>query len=274
MPDEPRPQAPPPAAAEPLLEEAVELAQRAGRLTLEWFRPSVEVDFKADGSPVTEADRAAERLLRRELAERRPHDAVVGEEYGSSGGGSGLTWFIDPIDGTQSFVRGVPLFATLLAAEDAHGPAAGVIYLPALDQTVAAGRGLGCRLDGRPAGVSGRSALEGSVLCTSSFDLIPEEAARRLHRSPLILRGWGDAYGYALAAAGRVEAMYDPAVKPWDTAPMAVIIPEAGGVFTDASGRPGFRSGTALATNGLLHEEILRAVAGPDAETEADADAS
>ena len=253
---------PAPAAPESLLEEAVEMARRAGRLTLDWFRPSVEVEIKADGSPVTEADRAAELLLRRELAERHPGDAVVGEEMGASGGGTGRTWFIDPIDGTQSFVRGVPLFATLLALEDVHGPAAGVIYLPALDETVAAGRGRGCFLNGRPAEVSGRSSLEGSVLCTSGYDLIPEDAAARLHRSPLTLRGWGDAYGYALVAAGRVEAMYDPVVNPWDIAPMAVIVPEAGGVFTDCSGAPGFRSGTGLATNGRLHGEILEIVAG------------
>ena len=253
-----------PEVSESLLEEAAELARRAGQLTLEWYSPTVEVVTKRDGSPVTAADRAAELLLRSELAERYPHDAIMGEEHGYSSGSSGRTWFIDPIDGTQSFIRGVPLFATLLALEDAHGVAVGVIDLPALDETVMAGRGLGCFLNGRATTVGHRSELEGSVLCTSSFDLIPEDTARRLQRSSVILRGWGDAYGYALVAGGRVEAMLDPVVKPWDIAPMAVIIPEAGGTFTDCNGRQDIRSGTGLATNGLLHDEILSMIAGSD----------
>lgn len=250
--------------AESLLEEAAELARRAGRLTLEWYSPAVEVITKGDGSPVTAADRAAEQLLRNELVERYPRDAIMGEEHGYSGGTSGRTWFIDPIDGTQSFIRGVPLFATLLALEDTHGVAVGVIDLPALGETVMAGRGLGCFLNGRPLAVGDRTDLAGSVLCTSSYDLIPEDVASRLHSNSLILRGWGDAYGYALVAGGRVEAMLDPVVSPWDVAPMAVIIPEAGGTFTDCAGRSDFRSGSGLATNGALHDEILSTIADPD----------
>ena len=250
-----------PPVSESLLEEATELAQRAGHLTLDWYRPSVEVEIKGDGSPVTEADRAAEQLLRSEIAARYPGDVIIGEELGHSGGDSGRTWYIDPIDGTQSFVRGVPLFATLLALEDAHGIAVGVIDLPALGETVTAGRGLGCFLNGHPISVSNRTDVAGSVLCTSGYDLIPNDVAARLHRSPLILRGWGDAYGYALVAGGRIEAMLDPVVRSWDVAPMAVIIPEAGGTFTDCTGAPDFRSGTGLATNGQLHDEILELVA-------------
>ena len=253
-----------PVVAESLLEEAAELARRAGRLTLEWYSPAVEVVTKGDGSPVTAADRAAEQLLRDELVERYPDDAIMGEEHGYSGGASGRTWFIDPIDGTQSFIRGVPLFATLLALEDAHGVAVGVIDLPALGETVMAGRGLGCFLNDRAISVGDRSRLEGSVMCTSGYDLIPAGVASRLHSSPLILRGWGDAYGYALVAGGRIEAMLDPVVKPWDVAPMAVIIPEAGGTFTDCNGEHDFRSGSGLATNGALHDEILSIVAGSD----------
>ena len=253
-----------PAVPESLLEEAAELARRAGRLTLEWYSTTVDVVTKEDGSPVTAADRAAEQLLRSELGRRHPNDAILGEEHGYSAGASGRTWFIDPIDGTQSFIRGVPLFATLLALEDAHGVAVGVIDLPALGKTVMAGRGLGCYLNEQAITVGDRSELEGSVLCTSGYDLIPEEVANRLHGSSLILRGWGDAYGYALVAGGRIEAMLDPVVKPWDVAPMAVIIPEAGGTFTDCKGGPGFRSGTGLATNGVLHDEMLSLVAGHD----------
>ena len=259
-----------PATQESLLEEAVELARRAGRLTLKWYDPAVEVVTKGDGSPVTAADRAAEQLLRSELLERYPNDAILGEEHGFSGGSSGRTWFIDPIDGTQSFIRGVPLFATLLALEDAHGVAVGVIDLPALGETVMAGRGLGCFLNGHPVTVGDRTDLAGSVLCTSSYDLIPEDVADRLHTHSLILRGWGDAYGYALVAGGRIEAMLDPVVNPWDVAPMAVIIPEAGGTFTDCAGKPDFRSGTGLATNGALHDEFLAIIAGPVQDSKMD----
>ena len=254
-----------PPVSESLLDEAVDLARQAGRLTLRWYKPTVDVVTKDDGSPVTEADRSAERLLRNALLDRFPRDSVVGEEFGDSHGDSGRTWFIDPIDGTQSFVRGVPLFATLLALEDHHGVAIGVIDLPALGETVKAGRGLGCFLNDRAIAVSGRTSLEGSVLCTSGFDLLPIDMAAQLHRSPLALRGWGDAFGYALVASGRAEAMLDPVVKPWDIAPMGVIINEAGGRFTDLSGRDGFRSGNGLATNGALHEEVLRLVSGPEA---------
>ncbi len=259
-----------PPASESLLEQAADLARRAGRLTLDWFRPSVEVITKGDGSPVTAADRAAEQLLRTELAGRYPGDAIVGEELGYTSGSSGRTWFIDPIDGTQSFVRGVPLFATLLALEDAHGVAVGVIDLPALGETVMAGRGLGCYLNGRRVSVGDRQEVDGSVLCTSSYDLMSPELVERLNSRSLILRGWGDAYGYALVAAGRVEAMLDPVVNPWDVAPMAVIIPEAGGRFTDCSGRPSFRSGTGLATNGRLHDKILSIIAGPESGSPTD----
>lgn len=252
-----------PPVPESLVEEAAYLARRAGSLTLKWYESTAEVTAKGDGSPVTEADRAAERLLRDSLAERYPRDSVVGEEYGNTPGYTGRTWYIDPIDGTQSFIRGVPLFATLLALEDVHGMAVGVIDLPALGKTVAAGRGVGCFLNDRAIKVSNRTTLAGSVLCVSGFDLIPEDITGRLHGSPLILRGWGDAYGYVLVAEGQIEAMFDPVVKPWDIAPMAVIIPEAGGRFTDTGGGSRIDTGTGLASNGTLHDQLLSIVTGP-----------
>lgn len=246
-----------PQVAESLVEESAELARRAGALTLNWFqRAALRVESKTDGSPVTEADRSAELFLRTQLAERFPEDGIVGEEHGASPGRSGRTWFIDPIDGTESFIRRIPLYSTLLALLDEHGMAAGVINLPALGRTVAAGRGRGCFLDGTRTRVSERAGLEGAMLTTTGFDLLRGETAERLHRSPLKIRGWGDAYGYALVAAGMAEAMYDPIAAPWDLAPMEVIIPEAGGVFTDRNGVSDFRAGSGLATNGLLHPQI------------------
>ena len=254
-----------PPVDESLLSQAVHLAKLAGQVTMRWYDGSPEVMVKEDGSPVTEADRAAERLLRTELVRHFPEDGVVGEEYADTGGSSGRTWFIDPIDGTQSFIRGVPLFATLLALEAEHGVAVGVIDLPALGETMAAGRGRGCYLNERAVSVRRRADLEGAALCTSGFDLLPVDMAERLHAGPMILRGWGDAYGYSLVASGRVDAMLDPIVNPWDVAPMAVILPEAGGMFTDLSGELSFRSGTGLATNGELHDAVLHLVTGRSA---------
>ena len=255
-----RPGGPP--VEESLLSQAVHLARQAGQLTLGWYDGTTEVMVKGDGSPVTEADRAAEQFLRTELSQRFPEDGIVGEEFDDTAGSSGRTWFIDPIDGTQSFIRRVPLFATLLALEDEHGAAVGVIDLPALGETVAAGRGRGCYLNERAVSVRRRSDLDGAAMCTSGFDLLPQDMAERLHAGPMILRGWGDAYGYSLVASGRVDAMLDPIVSPWDVAPMAVILPEAGGRFTDLSGHPSFRSGTGLATNGDLHDAVLELVTG------------
>lgn len=250
-----------PPVEESLVEEAAEMARQAGALTLNWFRQAtLTVEAKRDGSPVTEADRSAERFLRTKLAERRPADGIVGEEHGTTEGRNGKTWFIDPIDGTESFIRRIPLYATLLALRDEYGPAVGVINLPALGHTVAAGRGRGCFLDGSPARVSDRSQLEGAMFTTTGFNLLRGEVAERLHRSPMQIRGWGDAYGYSLVAAGMAEAMYDPIAAPWDLAPMAVIIPEAGGIFTDRNGVPDFGAGSGLASNGLLHGRLLELV--------------
>ena len=250
-----------PPVEESLVEEAAEMARQAGALTLNWFRQAtLTVEAKRDGSPVTEADRSAESFLRTKLADRRPADGIVGEEHGTTEGRNGKTWFIDPIDGTESFIRRIPLYATLLALRDEYGPAVGVINLPALGHTVAAGRGRGCFLDGSPARVSDRSQLEGAMFTTTGFNLLRGEVAERLHRSPMQIRGWGDAYGYSLVAAGMAEAMYDPIAAPWDLAPMAVIIPEAGGIFTDRNGVPDFGAGSGLASNGLLHGRLLELV--------------
>ena len=248
-----------------LLDDVVALARAAGDATLEWFqRANLDVDAKEDGSPVTEADRAAERMIRETLADRYPTDTVVGEEEGITEGSSERRWIIDPIDGTQAFVRGVPLYSTLVAVEDADGVVAGAIHLPALRETVFAGRGLGCFHNGGRTSVSSVADLEEFVFSASGYGYFPKEMLDRLHASPMRLRTWGDAYGYALVATGRIEAMADPVVDVWDLAPMMVIIPEAGGVFSDLDGRHTHTSGHALATNGLRHDEVLRIVTGDD----------
>ncbi len=245
-----------------LLSVAVELAEQAGALALRWFRsPGLTVATKGDGSPVTQADREAERLVRREIGRRFPDDTILGEEEGLAEGTSARRWILDPIDGTLAFSRGVPTFSTLLALHDEHGPAIGVIVLPALGETVAAGRGLGCSSNGVPVHVSDRDEVRGSTLSTSGFDHWPEPALVAVKRAGWRLRTWGDGWGYALVATGRIDAMVDPEVSPWDLAPMPVILAEAGGRFTAADGRARFDGGSGVATNGRLHGALLAQLA-------------
>ena len=250
------PQAAPSAAPE-LLDEAVELTREAGRLTLRWFNDhDLSVNRKDDGSPVTEADKAAESFLRDALAQRFPDDAVIGEEFPEVEGTSGRTWIIDPIDGTRSFVRGVPLFTTLLAMLDEHGPAIGIAAVPALDEAVWAGRHLGCFHNGRRCQASPQTDLSQSYLMTSGIEWWPNGTFARVSQTGARLRTWGDGYGYVLVATGRAEAMIDPGLNLWDIAPMLTIIPEAGGQITQWNATDTPSAGDWLATNGNFHEEL------------------
>ncbi|MGH9246084.1 MAG: inositol monophosphatase family protein [Acidimicrobiales bacterium] len=234
------------------------LAREAGATTLRWFRSAgLAITDKSDGTPVTAADREAERLVRDRLADTYPDDAVVGEEEGDRPGTSGRRWIVDPIDGTKAFVHGVPLYSTLLAVEDEHGPAVGVIELPALGETVWAGRGLGCFVNGEPVRVSDRSEVLGAYVMTSGIDCWPAGLLDAVQRAGAVVRTWGDGYGYALVATGRVEAMVDPVVATWDVAAMPVILGEAGGFFTDFDGVTRIDGGSGVATNGRLHAALL-----------------
>ncbi len=241
-----------------LVDDIAELVRAAGEVTLRWFRrEDLTVDRKGDGSPITAADRAAERFLREEIEKRFPEDSIVGEEEGDRRGTSGRTWVIDPIDGTKAFTQGVPLYTNLLALEDQHGPLVGVINVPALGETVAAGRGAGCTLNGEPCHVSDRADLSGAYLTTSGFGVWPAAGLMSVYESEMHLRTWGDGYGYVLVATGRAEAMFDPIANHWDLAPMPVIISEAGGRFSDLRGDVTALGGSGLATNGVLHDDIL-----------------
>jgi histidinol phosphatase-like enzyme (inositol monophosphatase family) len=257
-----RPTPAPPLSSPELLEEAVGLTRRAGELTLGYFRSSgLAVEHKKDGSPVTLADRQAERLIREELELRHPGDGIVGEEEGVKPSETGRRWFVDPIDGTLAFTHGVGLYVNLLAMEDEHGIALGVINAPALGETVYAARGLGCWWNGLRAHVSERDQLTGSYLSTSAFDNWEEAPMLALKRAGVQLRTWADGYGYALVATGRVDAMTDMEAESYDIAPMPVILSEAGGRFTDLGGVPRFDGGSALASNGRLHGELLALLA-------------
>ena len=249
-----------------LLEEAVGWARAAGELTLAWFRSAeLGVDRKGDGSPVTAADKAAERFLREAISAAYPDDSIRGEEEDDVVGTSGRCWVIDPIDGTKAFTHGVGLYSNLLYLEDEHGPAIGIINLPALGETVYAGRGLGCFLNGQTCSVSDREKVTGSYLSTTWFAEWSQEQFANVADAQLQLRTWGDAYGYALVASGRIEAMYDPALAWWDIAALLVVIPEAGGTITSATGGPAevpVEGGheyaySAIASNGRFHDQLV-----------------
>jgi histidinol-phosphatase len=245
---------------------ALELADLADSITLaRYLAEDLLVETKLDLTPVTEADRAVEQAIRGRLAELRPDDAVVGEEYGaSSGAGSGRRWILDPIDGTKSYMRGMPTWSTLIALSIADRVWLGVVAAPALGRRWWAQRGSGAFADGRPIHVSSVSRLEDAVLTWSGiedWDAIGRlesivELGRRCWRS----RGIGDAWQYMLVAEGAAEIALDPAVSLWDLAALQVIVEEAGGRFTDFTGVPGPDGGDGIATNGLVHDAALAIV--------------
>jgi histidinol-phosphatase len=242
-----------------LLDVAMEAAWLAGRRTLAYFNTGAAVEWKADRSPVTIADRESEALLRQVIGRAFPSHAILGEEEGETAGSAPYRWIIDPLDGTKTFVRGVPLYGVLVGVE-AHGtPVAGVIYLPALDEMVAAASGAGCTWNGRPCHVSNVKRLDQSLVVVTS-----ERAARvrsgayeRLTSAAHLQRTWGDCYGYALVATGRAEVALDPIMNVWDCAALLPILQEAGGHFTDWGGTPTIWGNDAVATNAALHRQVL-----------------
>jgi len=235
----------------------------AGRATLRWFQTGVAAERKADRSPVTIADRESERVMRELLRERFPDDGILGEEAGEDAGTSGRRWILDPIDGTRSFVRGVPLYGVMAALEADGEVVVGVLHFPALGETVAAARGLGCRWNGRPCHVSETERLEDALVVTSGdarSDNPRFAGLARLAERVDTFRTWGDCYGYALVATGRADAMLDPVLAVWDAAAVRPIIEEAGGVFTDWDGTPSHSAGHAIGTNARLARAIREEV--------------
>ena len=254
------------------LETALAAVRLAAPTTLRWFNTSdLAVIEKDDRSPVTEADRHAEAMLRSHLLAAFPQDAFLGEETGTAAGTSGFEWVVDPIDGTKSFIRGVPLYAMLVGCRHEGRGVVGVIAIPALDELVYAGSGSGAwhvvrGAEPVKARVSVRSRLAESLLCTSDFtsfrrradgDNRGRESRRRLEQACLLTRTWGDGYGYLLVATGRADVMIDPIMLAWDAAAGETVVTEAGGRFSDWEGRPRIDSGDGVATNGLVHEEVL-----------------
>jgi histidinol phosphatase-like enzyme (inositol monophosphatase family) len=257
------------------LDTALAATRAAAAETLRWFRSeALAVVEKDDRSPVTQADHAAESILRERLLAAFPNDAFLGEETGRVAGSSGHEWIVDPIDGTKSFIRGVPLYATLVGCRRDGRGVLGIIAIPALDEMAYATAGGGAwhvlgSSAPQPARVSSRGALQQSLVCSSDFTSFGrradgtagDAARRRLESACGLVRSWGDGYGYLLVATGRAEVMADPLLNAWDAAAVETVITEAGGRFTDWQGRSRIDSGDGVATNGVVHDAVLRLLA-------------
>lgn len=249
-----------PADASGLLAAVAELAGLMGSTALSYFHTSLHTDTKADGSPVTIADRNAEQDARAWIERRFPGDGILGEEFGETRPGAVRRWIIDPIDGTKSFIRGVPLWGSLVAVCEGPNVLAGAACYPALDETVAAAPGQGCWWNGGRCHVSPVADIAVATLLTTDDRFLDHAARgerwRALAARAAVERSWGDCFGYLLVATGRAEAMVDPVLSAWDAAPFLPIITEAGGVFTDWKGQRTIHGGSAIATNHHLAIEI------------------
>jgi histidinol-phosphatase len=245
----------------PDLAFALELADLADAITLERFlADDLVVETKPDLTPVTEADRAVEQALRKRIGEERPGHGVVGEELGADGQGS-ARWILDPIDGTKNYLRGVPVFATLIALEREGAGVLGVVSAPALQRRWWAARGEGAFVNGRPIRVSRVAELSDAVLSYASLGSWEQHGLGQqfqdLARSCWRTRAFGDFWSHMLVAEGAVDLAVEPEVELWDLAAPQVIVEEAGGRFTDLGGTPTPAGGSAVSTNGLLHERVL-----------------
>jgi histidinol-phosphatase len=245
----------------PDLQLALELADAADAITLRHFQSAtLAVRTKVDLTPVSEADEEVERMIRERLAAVRPDDGIVGEEYGVTGSAT-RRWVIDPIDGTKNYVRGIPVYATLIGLADGDRAIAGVVSAPAMSRRWWASAGDGAFCNGRAMHASRIGELsESHVAYDSVTDHDRHGSAdallsliRQCHRA----RGFGDFWIHMLVAEGAIEIAVEPAVAPWDMAAVQVIVEEAGGRFTDFAGNARFDGGSAISTNGILHERVL-----------------
>lgn len=243
---------------------ALSLADAADEITMKFFRSShLEVRTKSDRSPVSEADEAVERMIRDRIAAERPSDSILGEEFGTSGSNA-RRWIIDPIDATGNYVRGVPVFATLIALEDSGEPVAGVVSAPALHRRWSATQGQGAFRNGAPIHVSTVATLADVFLGYDSIsDFADGDTFVELLRSCHRTRGFGDFWAHMLVAEGALDAAIEPRVAHWDMAAVQIIVEEAGGRFTTLSGERRADGGSALSTNGLVHDAILQKMKKP-----------
>lgn len=247
---------------EELLAAATDIAKIGGHLTLKYFKQNVDVISKADDSPVTVADRETEQILRKEILKRYPNHGIIGEEYGRTNEESNIQWVLDPIDGTKSFIHGIPFYTTLIGILIDNEPRAGIIYAPALDELCAAAIGHGATLNGKPCKVRDTEMLEDATLLVTEIynfkELGQQDLFEELMEKTKIHRTWGDAYGHMMVATGRADLMYDPLLNIWDAAALLPVVQEAGGVFSDIKGEQTIHSGNGFSTNKSLFPIVKR----------------
>jgi histidinol-phosphatase len=241
---------------------AIEATRNAGKLALSHFDTGIAVEWKADMSPVTAADRATEEMLRKVISTSFPDDGFLGEEYGDQPGTSGFRWIIDPIDGTKNFIRNVPIWATLVGLEYKEEQIAGIVFIPTLNLLYRALRGDGAWREERRISVSDVAQLNDTFMTYSSMSWFTKagrletflDLAGQCQRT----RGFGDFYGFVLVAQGSCDFMLEHGVHAWDVAATKVLVEEAGGKFTDWEGTPTIHRPDVLASNGHLHDAVLK----------------
>lgn len=249
------------------LDFALQAARKAGELILTFYQnDDLAIDLKEDSSPVTAADRGAELLLRAEIGREFPDDGILGEEFDDKPSANGYRWILDPIDGTKSFMHGVPLFGTLIGIEFEKQLIVGVCLLPAMDEIVYASQGQGAwwqvgSEEPRRASVRSVDNLSEALFCFTEVEgwikVDRLETFEQICRSSRITRGWGDCYGHILVATGRADVMIDPLLNPWDAAALLPILQEAGGLFVDWNGKPSIYSGNGFSIGPKLKDEVL-----------------
>ncbi len=240
---------------------AIAIARKGGDHTRNFFGKPIDIERKSDDSPVTKADREAEQIMREEIGRLFPDHGIIGEEHGTENEESSVQWILDPIDGTKSFIHGVPLYTTLVGVLYNDEPVVGVIYVPALGEICEAAKNHGTRLNGeeckvRPCGnIADATFL--STDATTSEEVGFGEQFKKLLKKTRINRTWGDAYGHMLVATGRADLMFDPILNIWDAAPLLPILKEAGGVYCDVTGKQTIRSGNGISCSKDLLPQVL-----------------
>jgi myo-inositol-1(or 4)-monophosphatase len=246
---------------EELLEQALRFTKFAGDHTLNYFRKNIEVEYKGDDSPVTRADREAEEILRRLIMDAYPDHGIVGEEYGVYKPEARIQWILDPVDGTMSFIHGIPLYTTLVGILVDGNPEIGLIYAPAMDEMVDAALGLGTRLNGSTVTVRQCDSLGKATILTTDIRNVETYGFGVAHSSLVnscyTHRTWGDAYGHLMVATGRADIMIDPILNIWDAAPLSTVLREAGGVFMTRDGVENIYAGHGISTGLGLKNEIM-----------------
>lgn len=244
-----------------ILTAAIDAAKAAGEVALHYFRTNLTVETKADRTPVTRADRECESKIVEMLAARFPEIGFLGEEHGERLGSRNARWIIDPIDGTKNFIRGIPFFATLIGLEEDGEITAGVMYAPALNDLLYARKGQGAFANGRQVRVSEVDNLRDAMLihgglkdlkirpCWPSFLQLVDATGRQ--------RGFGDALGHSVVICGQAEVALEPEIKPWDVAATKIIVTEAGGRYSDFAGSPSIYTGSAVISNGRVHDAVV-----------------